>query len=124
MQGTHLNLLKVVAACLVLSLGDRALASGVLCRIVVGTFSCAELVDEPVLDPVTGLLITGIDGALQQALIRVDGTCVVTTPSETTHSATLTVNGTRPSSVVVEPDPAPFSAPLLLILHVNGGSHA
>ncbi len=28
MQSTHLNLLKVVAACWALSLGDRALASG------------------------------------------------------------------------------------------------
>lgn len=116
--------LRIAFAGLALMLCGNALATDLLGKLVGGTLGTAEAVGEPILDPITGLLIPGTGGALQQTLIRVDGTYVVTTPGVTAYSATLTVNGTSRSYVVVRPDPAPPSAAMMLILHGNGGTAA
>jgi polyhydroxybutyrate depolymerase len=116
--------LRIAFVGLALSLCGSALATGLLGKLIGGTLGTAESVGEPILDPITGLLIPGTGGALQQTLIRVDGTYVVTTPGVTAYSATLTVNGTSRGYVVVRPDPAPPSSAMMLILHGNGGTAA
>ena len=116
--------LRIVLAGLALSLCGSALATGLLGKLIGGTLSTAESVGEPIIDPITGLLIPGTSGPLKQILIRVDGTYVVTVPGTTAYSATLTVNGTSRSYTVVRPDPAPPSSAMMLILHGNGGTAA
>ncbi|MDR3419353.1 MAG: PHB depolymerase family esterase [Nevskia sp.] len=83
-----------------------------------------QTVSQPLIDPVTGLLIPPTGGTLQETLIRVNGTYVIATPGETAYNATITVNGTSRNYVVLRPDPAPPSAPLLLLLHGVGGTAA
>ena len=100
-----------------------ATASSLLGKITGGTLNTAEAVVQPIIDPITGALSLP-DGGLQHTLIRLDGTYLVTAPGTVGYQQTITVDGVERSFVALRPDPAPPSAPVLLLLHGNSGTPA
>jgi polyhydroxybutyrate depolymerase len=125
MNGKGCGVLWAMGLGLALIICSPVQATRLLGKMAGGTLSTGETVGQPVLDPVTGLLIPGTDGVLQHAMIRVNGTYVVMAPGEAAYGASITVGGVSRSYVVVRPDPAPTSPlPMLLILHGNGGTAA
>lgn len=77
----------------------------------------------PIIDPLTGALIIS-NGPLAHTLIRLNGNYVVTSPGTTAYTASVVVDGVTRSYLVLRPSPAPTAAPVLLLLHGNGGTPA
>ncbi len=72
------------------------------------------------IDPVSGILTTS--GVIRYTYPKINGTAVATPAGTTSYTATITVDGAARSYTVLRPNPAPASAPLLLLLHPNGTS--
>jgi polyhydroxybutyrate depolymerase len=72
------------------------------------------------IDPVSGILT--LSGTLKYTYPKINGTVVSTPVGATTYTATIMSGGVARSYDVMRPDPAPASAPALLLLHPNGTS--
>lgn len=67
------------------------------------------------IDPTSGFLNTS--AAIPHSYVASGGTYLRIAAGQATYSATLTVNGLSRRYVVIRPNPAPASAPMLLMLH-------
>jgi polyhydroxybutyrate depolymerase len=72
------------------------------------------------IDPVSGFLT--LSGLLKYTYPKINGTVVSTPAGTTTYTATIMSGGVARTYDVMRPDPAPASAPMLLLLHPNGTS--
>lgn len=72
------------------------------------------------IDPVSGVLT--VKGYLAHSYPKINGTYVQVAAGTKAYSATLTVAGTSRRYLVLRPDPAPATAPALLLLHPNSTS--
>jgi polyhydroxybutyrate depolymerase len=106
-----------------LTLTGSASAANLLEKLIGGTLSTVQTVTEPIINATSGFITPG-SGPLGQTWIRLDGTYLQLTTGTTGYSASIDVNGVTRSYVVVRPDPAPPAAPMLFILHGNGGTAA
>jgi len=69
------------------------------------------------IDPVSGYLTTS--ATIKHSYTKIGKLYVQTAAGQTAYSANITVNGVSRRYVVLRPNPAPASAPMLLLLHPN-----
>ena len=72
------------------------------------------------IDAVSGFLTTS--GTISHSYTKIGSQYVQVASGTTAYSANITVNSVSRRYVVLRPNPAPASAPLLLLLHPNGTS--
>ena len=106
------------AACAVLCAGAMTSGTAAAATAVKATAKAAAVTGT--IDPVSG--IQTLSGTIKYTYPKVNGTVVPTPDGATFYTATITVNGVVRSYDVMRPNPAPASAPMLLLLHPNGTS--
>jgi polyhydroxybutyrate depolymerase len=69
------------------------------------------------IDPVSGVLT--VKGYLAHSYPQINGTAVMVAAGTTAYSATMVIDSVTRRYLVLRPNPAPASAPMLLLLHPN-----